>query len=170
MTFCCRRRRSSSASSSTSWSCGRAGIFPAGPARSRSPSSCCPSSCGQPTKPCALYRSRCARPRWPWGAPQWKMIVQVLYPAARTGHRHRPSARHRPDQRRDGTASLHGSQQPVFHGEPADADGEYPRGDLPVCACTVRGLARAGLGGAFDDAVRLIVSVGARFLLRTRVN
>ena len=89
------------------------------------------------------------------GAPQWKMIVRVLYPAARTGILTGLLL---------GIARISGETAPLlftalnnqyFTANLGGADGQYPRRDLPIRASAVRRLARPGLGrSAPDDDVR----------------
>ncbi len=89
------------------------------------------------------------------GAPQWRVIVQILYPAARTGMITGVLL---------GIARISGETAPLLftalNNQYLDrrsdaADGEYSRGDLPVCAQPLPGLAPTGLGrGASHDPVR----------------
>ena len=48
------------------------------------------------------------------GMPQWLVIKNVAYRAARAGIDYRRAARHRPHHRRDRASSLHGAQQPIL--------------------------------------------------------
>ena len=89
------------------------------------------------------------------GAPQWRVIIQVLYPAARTGILTGLLL---------GIARISGETAPLLFtalnnqywtANLIRADRQYSRGDLPVRAFSVRGLAFAGVGRrSADDVVR----------------
>jgi phosphate transport system permease protein len=80
------------------------------------------------------------------GAPQWRVITKVLYPAARTGILTglllgiaRISGETAP-------LAVHRAEQSILDRRSVRADRQRSRGDLPVRAFPVRGLAFPGLG------------------------
>ena len=57
---------------------------------------------------CCWCPPACARPRWPWARPRWRIVWKVVLPTARTGPGHRLAAGGRARHGRDGAAAVHG--------------------------------------------------------------
>ena len=105
------------------------------------------------------------------GAPQWRVITQVLYPAARTGILTGLSAGHCPDQRGNGSAAIHRAQQPVLDGELSEPIANVPVVIFQFALSPYEAWhSLAWAGALLMTLFVLVVSVGARFLIRTRVN
>jgi MFS family permease len=64
--------------------------------------------------------------------------------------RHRVVARHRPHQRRDRAAALHGAQQSILEHPVECPDGESSRRHFPICLESLQGLAGSCVGGRLD--------------------
>lgn len=105
------------------------------------------------------------------GAPHWKMIVQVLYPAARTGMLTGLLL---------GVARISGETAPLLftalNNQYWSADMAQPMANIPVAIFQFAlspydsWHALAWAGALLMTLFVLVVSVGARFLLRSRVN
>lgn len=105
------------------------------------------------------------------GAPQWKMIVQVLYPAARTGMLTGLLL---------GVARISGETAPLLftalNNQYWSADMAQPMANIPVVIFQFAlspyqsWHTLAWAGALLMTLFVLVVSVGARFLLRSRVN
>ncbi len=105
------------------------------------------------------------------GAPQWKMIVQVLYPAARTGMLTGLLL---------GVARISGETAPLLftalNNQYWSTDMSQPMANIPVVIFQFAlspydsWHTLAWAGALLMTLFVLVVSVGARFLLRSRVN
>jgi len=105
------------------------------------------------------------------GAPQWKMIVQVLYPAARAGMLTGLLL---------GIARISGETAPLLftalNNQYWSADMAQPMANIPVVIFQFAlspydsWHTLAWAGALLMTLFVLVVSVGARFLLRSRVN